>query len=328
MQEAPGSLIADSHGLICGFQLAPLARLERDTLQELETAGSVWLHFNLTDRRARDWLSEQAWLPRAAAEALLDDEPHVHVQVLPEGFIAVLRDLHHEREGDECGFGLFVVYVDAQRMISGRWHALHTLDQLRRELGTGVDRPSPLALFEHLVESLAESFGAMVSKLFDRVDAAEDSILAGHFRDQGTELRRVRWLLSRLRREARADRGALARLPAQLPEACGAEAARSLAAAIERFGGVAQDLELVEERARLMQEEIAGRLGEATNRTLYVLSIVSATLLPITLITGVFGMNVGGLPWLDDPHGFAHVMVLMSVMVLIALALIRHSRVF
>lgn len=325
MQEA--SLIADSHGLICAFQLAPLARLERDTLQSLDSAGSVWLHFNLTDRRARDWLSEQAQLPRAAAEALLDDDPHVHVQVLPEGFVAVLRDLHHERDGDECGFGMFVVYVDAQRMISGRWQALHTLDQLRRELGKGVAQPSPLALFEHLVESMAESFGALVGKLFERVDSAEDSILAGHYRDQGTELRRVRWLLSRLRREVRADRGALARLPGQLPTH-GAEAARSLAAAIERWGGVAQDLELVEERARLMQEEIAGRLGEATNRTLYVLSIVSATLLPITLLTGIFGMNVGGLPWLDDPHGFGHVMVLMTVMVLIALGLIRHSRVF
>ena len=83
-------------------------------------------------------MSEEAHLPRAAAEALLDDEPHVRVQTLPEGFIAVLRDLQHEREGDETGCGTFVVYVDAQRMITGRWHALHTLDQLRLQLSKGV----------------------------------------------------------------------------------------------------------------------------------------------------------------------------------------------
>jgi zinc transporter len=328
MPEPPSSLIADSHGLICGFHLAPLARLEHDSLPGLDPSSSFWLHFNLTDGRARDWLREQAQLPRAAAEALLDEEPHVHVQTLPEGFVAVLRDLHHEHEGDEAGFGTFVVYVDAKRMISGRWHPLHTLDQLRRELSKGLERPSPLSLFEHLLECLAESFGAMVGNLFDRVDTAEDSILAGRHKDQGTELRKVRWLLSRLRREARANRSALARLPAHLPDACGAEGAQSLAVAIDRFGGVAQDLELVEERARLMQEEIAGRLGEATSRTLYTLSIVTTALLPITLITGIFGMNVGGLPWLEDPHGFAHVLLLMSVGVLVALALIRRSRAF
>lgn len=98
--------------------------------------------------------------------------------------------------------------------------------------------------------------------------------------------------------------------------------------AVERFGGVAQDLELVEDRARLMQEEIAARLNEQTNRTLYFLSVVTAALLPITLITGVFGMNVGGLPWLEHPHGFRHVMLLMVLMVVAALGLIRHRRVF
>jgi zinc transporter len=77
-----------------------------------------------------------------------------------------------------------------------------------------------------------------------------------------------------------------------------------------------------------MQEEIAARLGEATHRTLHVLSIVTAATLPINLIPGIFGMNVGGLPWLEDAHGFAHVLVSMSLALLVALALIRKGRVF
>jgi len=49
--------------------------------------------------------------------------------------------------------------------------------------------------------------------------------------------------------------------------------------AVERLDGIAQDLELVQERARLLQEEIAGRLGEATNRNLYLLSVMTTVLL-------------------------------------------------
>jgi zinc transporter len=71
---------------------------------------------------------------------------------------------------------------------------------------------------------------------------------------------------------------------------------------------------------------IAGRLGEATNKNPYLLSIVTTTLLPITLITGIFGMNVGGLPWFDDPRGFAHWMVIIGGAVAIALALIWRAR--
>jgi zinc transporter len=37
---------------------------------------------------------------------------------------------------------------------------------------------------------------------------------------------------------------------------------------------------------------------------LYVLSVMTAVLLPMTIISGLFGMNVGGLPLVDTPMGF------------------------
>jgi len=306
--------------------LAWLRWLELDALGEIEPDKPVWLHFNLADRRARDWLGEQSQLPEVALEALLEEQSHVHVQILPHGFVATLRDLDHEVNGSEVRFGTFTVYVDAQRMVSVRRHPLETFDRLRRELYMGLELPTPVALFEHLVECLADTFESTVARLASTVEDAEDSILAGHQKEQGTELRRVRWLLARLRREARANRTALGRIPSHLPAACGGERQQSMAAAVDRFAGVAQDLELVEDRARLMQEEIAGRLSEATNKNLYLLSIVTVALLPITLITGIFGMNVGGLPWMDSPRGFTHTMVIIGVAVAIALALISRAR--
>lgn len=323
---AAASLVADSHGLICAFGLAPLEALERDALDEIDPHRPLWLHFNLADGRARDWLSDHGNLPAAAREALLEDNSHVHVQFMAQGFVAVLRDLDHSREATEARFGTFAVFVDAHRLISVRRHPLETFDRLRRELATGLELPSPVALFEHLVECLADTFESTVSGLSGTVGEAEDSILAGHSRDLGSELRRVRGALARLRREARANRVALNRIPNHLPVACGNDRQHSLAAAVDRFAGVAQDLELVEDRTRLMQEEIAGRLSEATNKNLYLLSIVTTALLPITLITGIFGMNVGGMPWANDPHGFSHVMVIIGATVAIALGLISRSR--
>jgi zinc transporter len=96
-----------------------------------------------------------------------------------------------------------------------------------------------------------------------------------------------------------------------------------------RIAPVAQlgDDVLDTEPGRLVQEEIAGRLTEATNRNLFLLSIVTTTLLPITLITGIFGMNVGGLPWVNHPGGFWWVMAVISVGVVVTLVLLRKRRV-
>jgi zinc transporter len=160
------------------------------------------------------------------------------------------------------------------------------------------------------------------------VDVAEDEILGAVLNQHAQKLGGVRRLLARLRRHVNADRAALGPLPGRLLEWLGTEHSRSLRHAVERLDAVAQDLELVQERARLLQEEIAARLSEATNRNLFVLSVVTVALLPITLITGIFGMNVGGLPWLEHPRGFWRVTVLMLAGVCGAMTYMIRKKVF
>jgi Mg2+ and Co2+ transporter CorA len=48
-------------------------------------------------------------------------------------------------------------------------------------------------------------------------------------------------------------------------------------------------------------------------KRLRILTIVSAVTLPFSLIAGLLGMNVGGLPATQDPQGFIIVIVMMSV---------------
>jgi zinc transporter len=54
----------------------------------------------------------------------------------------------------------------------------------------------------------------------------------------------------------------------------------------------------------LLQEEIAGRVAEANNRSLFVLTIVTVLALPINIIAGLLGMNVGGIPLAEHAYGF------------------------
>jgi zinc transporter len=63
------------------------------------------------------------------------------------------------------------------------------------------------------------------------------------------------------------------------------------------------DTEIVSlrDRAHLLQEEVAIKTAEQTHRNLHVLAVVTTILLPATLITGIFGMNVGGCRWLKTP---------------------------
>jgi zinc transporter len=319
----------DDGGLVWGYQLGPARMLDAATLKAqaiAEPESPLWLHFNLADVRARRWLEEESGLGSTIVEALLEPEPRVHVQHLGTGLCAVLADLHHDFDRNPEGIGQLRIFVDGRRMISFRRHRLRTVDQVRRELASGTLAPRSVGeLFAVFLDRLATTFGDVVTKLGDKVDDAEDEILAGRYQTQGKVLGSVRRNLARPRRHLNANRAALAPLRGHLPDMLEADPS-DVRQAVERMDTISQDMELVQERTRLLQEEIAGRQGEATNRNLFLLSTVTAALLPITLITGIFGMNVGGLPGVNHPPGFRWVMLSILVTVAVALALLRRRR--
>jgi zinc transporter len=74
--------------------------------------------------------------------------------------------------------------------------------------------------------------------------------------------------------------------------------------ATEEFSLVLGDLAGLVERIKLLQEEIAARTDEQSSRTLFTLTLVTVLALPINIVAGIFGMNVGGVPLADNKHAF------------------------
>jgi zinc transporter len=66
-----------------------------------------------------------------------------------------------------------------------------------------------------------------------------------------------------------------------------------------------EELDAARDRAAVLHEELSARLAETMNKNMYLLSIVAAIFLPLGLLTGLFGINVGGMPWLESRWGFA-----------------------
>jgi len=60
--------------------------------------------------------------------------------------------------------------------------------------------------------------------------------------------------------------------------------------------------------------------NDRVEKRLRILTIVSATTLPLALLTGILGMNVGGLPGTDNPNAFLVVMIVMAIIAVAELA--------
>ncbi len=95
----------------------------------------------------------------------------------------------------------------------------------------------------------------------------------------------------------------------------------------QRLNGLDHEIAAIQERARLLQDEIGAKLAAATNRNLYVLTIVTALLLPPTLIAGLFGMNFADLPFTKGAGDFFWALALAARSAATVYAFLRWMRI-
>ncbi|GGC79037.1 transporter [Chelatococcus reniformis] len=322
--------LTDHTGLICGFAIYP-SGTQAVAWGEMDKAlasrsGVVWLHFNLTDARAREWVDACEHLPRRARDVLLADDRHVRIDPVGEGIAGVVGDLHHDLHTEADEVGLLHFYVDDHCVISARRLPLKAVDQLRHAVADGMKVRRPIDLIIALFHYIASALDGAMDRLGEQLDDVEDPILTGQIADKSAELGRCRRLTARIRRHLLPQKHALMALVTRLPEWVEEPEAGRLRKAVERLEALSHDLDLIQERARLLQDELSSRLAEETNRNLYVLSIVTVIFLPMTLVSGIFGMNLGGMPGLQSDAGFWWGMALIAVVAVVTTMVLRRMR--
>jgi len=158
------------------------------------------------------------------------------------------------------------------------------------------------------------------------IDQVEDRILAGRIAQQRHNLGRSRRMCAHLRRSFGAQSVAMLKLIARPPAWLDREDLTRLASLQEDLAFTVGECAAHHERAKLLQEELASRVAEETSRNLYVLTIFSAVFMPMTLLSGIFGMNVAGLPGLEGRGSFWWVMLLILVSGGVTLVVLRRKR--
>jgi zinc transporter len=319
------------NALICGFELREYgpAREVRaaDIVPALQAReGITWLHFNLTNKRAAQFLADSPLVPRGFKALLAERESRPLMQAVEDGLQVVMNDLSFDQTTDASEVATLWAFATPRLVISARSHPLRSADLLREELRHGLHVASGIELVAHMFDLRMHMLRKESDALADEVHEMEDRILSGDVSEQRERLGRVRRRCARIRRHFAHDRTALQKLVARPPAWISSVDGDQLRQVADELAFVLDDVGHLYERAKLLQEELAARVAEETGTRLYVLSILSAVLLPMTLITGVFGMNVAGLPWTEADSGFGWTMVLIVAAGGITLGLLRWRR--
>jgi len=286
----------------------------------------AWVHLRRDQPEAEDWLRE-AGLDRVVHEALVADETRPRCSVHGDGALVNLRGVNLNPGAEPEDMVSARLWIEEKRVI-GVW--VRPLAAVR-DLFDAIDKSrapvSPGDLVAKLALRLADRAEPTVASLNERIDDLEDRVLeetGARTRAQMADIRRMAILL---RRFMIPQRDALTTLQIEDLRWLTDRDRSRIREAAERVTRLGEELDAIRDRAQVIHDQIMDRRAETMNRHMLVLSVVAAIFLPLGLLTGLLGINVGGIPGADNPWAFLIVCGLLVFLVLGQIWLIRRFRI-
>ncbi len=290
--------------------------------------GPLWVHLDFTDNGAQQWLLQESGLDRVVAEALIADETRPRCEVIADSMLISLRGVNTNPGADPEDMVSIRIFTDGQRVITTRRRRLLSIRDITEAIDADQGPAGAGALVADLAQRLTERMSQVITELDDRIDELEEEVLKGAGRELQHDLLDLRREMLKLRRYLSPQREALSQMQACKCEWLGSDDRIQIREANNMVIRYLEDLDSAKDRASVAHEAISNHLAEEMNSRMYVLSLVAALFLPLGFLTGLLGINVGGIPLAEDPHGFFEIVLILVVLVAVQILIFMRKKWF
>lgn len=289
-------------------------------------ARLTWIHLDQKLPDTKDFLTREAQLNDVVVNALTALETRPRCDPMGEGALINLRgqSLQEEPEADE----LVSIRIWTERgcIISVARYTMRALPALCEAFKSGrVKDPGDFVAI--LADLITNNLEPEIAELGDSLDECELTLDASKAFALRHDITEARGQAIAYRRFVAPQRQALERLAALECDWLEEDDRLHLREAADRFARMAEELESIRERAALMHEQITDLRAEMTDSRALLISVAALVFLPLTFITGLFGMNVK-LPYQEAPWAFDAIMGMSVVVVLAGVAYFMRAHWF
>jgi zinc transporter len=267
--------------------------------------GALWVHADLTHETGRAWIAQQSGLDPLAVDALLDEDTRPRERALDDALLFFLRGVNLNPGQDPEDMVSIRLWMDGRRIVSARHRVLLSVRDVVDRLAAGKGPVTAGALLADLVERIVERIDGVVDTAQTVGSEIEEAVIADADERQRTALADLRRQVIALRRYLAPQREACSRLQRESFSWLGETDKARLGEATNQLIRCVEDLDAVRDRAGVTTDQIDARLSEQLNRRMYALAIITAVFLPLTFLTGLLGVNLGGIPGAENELGFA-----------------------
>jgi zinc transporter len=290
------------------------------------TDGLLWVHLNYTAPEAQQWIKEENQLQDVVGDALLAEESRPRVTAFGDGLLISLRGVNLNPGADPEDMVSLRIWVDKSRVITTRRRKLLSVADLSTAIEMGTGPRTAGEFLEDVADRLMSRMGGVIDQLEDKVADLEEAVLTAQSHELRPKLASIRRDAINLRRYMAPQREAIARLQSEKISWLTDENRVRLREVYDHLTRYLEDLDAARERAAVTQEELVSRLSEQMDNRMYVLSVVAAIFLPLGFLTGLLGINVGGIPGAEYKAAFAIFCTFLGAIAIIELIIFRKKK--
>lgn len=304
--------------------------LDEDKIGAALASGKTnWVHLDANQSDTRKWLEANLNVSdELIVEALLVQESRPRILTYDEGTIIILRGVNLNENADPEDMVSIRLWVYGNNIISVRLRRLKAVLDIRERLENGQGPKSAGDFITALISRLFERMEPVLQSLDDQLDELEEQVMENPDSEDRQAITTLRKQAILFKRYIAPQRDVISALRNAELDWLEPPHKRKLMESLDRVTRYVEDLDATRERGQIIKDELANALSDRMNRNLYMLSVVAAVFLPLGFLTGLLGINVGGIPGAELPTAFLIFCGMLIVVVIFQIALFKKLKWF
>jgi len=273
-----------------------------------------WVHLNYTNQESAQWLSSTPVLPNSVRNALAGESLRPRVSRMGEGTLITLRCINGSTDERPDQLVAVRLYMNERLIVTTRQRKVLALDDVVSELEEGSGPVDSGGWLVDVCDALTDHASEFIETLHDKIIDLEDNLLDQQIPPRGI-LALLRKQLIVMRRYMAPQRDVFARLASERLPWMNDDQRRRMQDIADRLGRGLDEIDSCIARTAVMTDEITQVMQESLARRTYTMSLMAMVFLPSTFLTGLFGVNLGGIPGGGWHFGFSLFCIMLVVLI-------------
>lgn len=276
--------------------------------------GKLWIHMDYSQSEAVTWLKNQEHLTDFELDSLIADETRPRLTPSTNGHMLFLRGVNLNPAQSPEDMVSIRLFISESVVITTRKRRLLSIQDILAELNAGHGPCSISELVGSITQKLTSRMQSVIDTLDETLDEFEEEIdePSKKFDNQG--LSQLRRQTIALKRYLKPQKEALSLMVNNHYPWLLDEDKAKLNETTNLLIRYLEELDSAIERAQIIQQTITNQVSEQLNQRMYVMSVVAALFLPLGFLTGLLGVNVGGIPGTENPYAFSAFVIFLIVL--------------